>query len=187
MADLKEKNDIKIFILYILRHVGYPLHYATIIDLVMGDGAVKYFDFIECFVELVEAGNITRCDSSAQGEYGINEDFIISPQGAAVADTLSTDLATYIREKSLKRALQYLNFEKSGTKVKIDIRPMYDGRSQIFFSFERLGETFFSLQLIADNEKQTEKMRQNLDANPENLYKGIISLLAGDADYLFHS
>ena len=185
MADLNEKNDIKIFILYILRHVGYPLHYATIIDLVLGDGAVKYFDFVECFVELVEAGNITRCDRDAQGEYKIDEEFVISPQGATVADTLSTNLATYIRDKSLKRAFQYLSFQKNGTKVKLDIKPRYDGSSQISFAFERAGETFFSLQLIADNEKQTEKMRQNLDINPENVYKSIIALLSGDADYLF--
>ena len=87
MADLNNKNDIKIFILYILRHVGYPLHYAAIIDLVLGGGAVKYFDFVECFGELVEAGNIQRCDDTAEGEYKIDEDFVITKQGVSVADT----------------------------------------------------------------------------------------------------
>ncbi|MCI8332481.1 MAG: DUF4364 family protein [Clostridiales bacterium] len=185
MADLNNKNDIKIFILYILRHVGYALHYATIIDLVLGDGAVKYFDFVECFGELVEAGNIQRCDDKAEGEYKVDEDFVITKQGASVADTLATDLATYIRDKSLKRALQYLSFKRDGTKVKLDIKPLYDGRSRISFGFERNEESFFLLDLISDNEKQTERIRQNLDMNPENVYKSILSILSGDADYLF--
>lgn len=185
MADLNNKNDIKIFILYILRHVGYALHYATIIDLVLGDGAVAYFDFVECFGELVEAGNIKRCDELAAGEFKVDEDFMITKQGASVADTLATGLATYIRDKSLKRALQYLSFKRDGTQIKLDIKPLYDGRSRISFGFERGDEVFFALNFVSDNEKQTERIRQNLNANPEYVYKSILSILSGDADYLF--
>ena len=185
MASLQDKNDIKIFILYILRHIGYPLEYATIIDLVLGDGAVRYFDFIECFTELVEAGNICRCDDEATGEYKTDELFVITQQGMSVADTLSTELVTYIRDKSLKRALQYLSFRKNGTKVHLEISSLYDQRSRVNFSLVRDDEAFFSVSLISDNEKQTERIRQNVDARPEDIYKGVLALFSGDADYLF--
>ena len=46
-APLKEKNDIKIFILYLMRNIGYPLDFSNINDIVVQDGIVNYFDFAE--------------------------------------------------------------------------------------------------------------------------------------------
>lgn len=186
MADLNEKNDVKIFILHILRHVGYPLDYATVIDLVLGGGMVRYFDFIECFGELVEAGNIERCDSGAGGEFRPDERFVITAQGVRVADALVSDLSTFIREKGLKRALQYLSFRADGTTPSLTVRSLHDQRSTVDFSLSRDGQAFFSLFVVTDNEKQTEQIRRNLDESPEEVYKGILSLLAGDAEYLLH-
>ncbi len=185
MAAIQEKSDVKIFILYILRHIGYPLDYATIIDLVLGGGVVRYFDFVECFSELVDAGNILRCDPEIEGEYRTTEKFVITRQGKGVADTLSSEITTYIRDKSLKRALQYLSFHEDGTKMKLDIRSLHDQRSVVNFSLTRDGDTFFSLQVISDNEKQTEQIRQTLDGSPESIYKSILALIAGDAEYLY--
>ena len=184
MATLQNKDDVKIFILYLLRHIGYPIDYATVVDLVLGGGVVGYFDFVECFGDLVEAGNILRCDPDAQGEFSTEEQFVITDQGRSVADALSTELATYIRDKSLKRALQYLSFQRDGTDMKFDVRSLHDQRSIVHFSLTRKGETFFSIELITDNEKQTEQIRRTVDSAPESVYKSILSLLAGDAEYL---
>lgn len=185
MAAIEEKSDVKIFILYILRHIGYPLEYATIIDLILGGGVVRYFDFVECFSELVDAGNILRCDTEAEGEYRTAEKFVITEQGKGVADALGSDIVTYIRDKSLKRALQYLSFHKDGTKMALDIRSLHDERSIVDFSLERDGDTFFSIHVISDNERQTEQIRQTLDNTPESVYKSILAVIAGDADYLY--
>ena len=57
---LKDKNDIKIFILYLLRNIGYPLDFDNINDIVVQDGIVGYFDFADCFAELLDTGNIAE-------------------------------------------------------------------------------------------------------------------------------
>ena len=59
-APLKEKNDIKIFILYLLKNLNYPLDFNTISDIVVQDEFVNYFDFAECFAELLDIGNIEQ-------------------------------------------------------------------------------------------------------------------------------
>ena len=46
---LKNKTDIKIFILYLLSNVGYPLSYAEINDISVQDNFVGSMDFAECF------------------------------------------------------------------------------------------------------------------------------------------
>ncbi len=55
---LSEADEIKIFILYLLDKIGYPLDYASIGQIVVQDGIVSFFDFAECFFALVEAGHI---------------------------------------------------------------------------------------------------------------------------------
>lgn len=185
MAALQEKNDVKIFILYILRNVGYALDYATIIDLVLGDGAVRYIDFAECFAELVDTGNVERLSGSKEVDIKTDEEFIITEQGVRVSDALSSDLSTYIRDTSLHRAIRYLSFKKDGTNVKCNVSPLYDGRSRVRFSFEKKEEVLLSVDMLSDNEKQTEMVRRALDRDPEKVYRGIIAMMSGDADFLF--
>lgn len=58
MAQLKDENEIKIFILYLLDKIGYPLDYPSIGSIMMADGIVNFFDFAQCFFALVDAGHI---------------------------------------------------------------------------------------------------------------------------------
>lgn len=42
MAQFKEENEIKIFILYLLDKIGYPLDYPSIGSIMMQDGLVNF-------------------------------------------------------------------------------------------------------------------------------------------------
>lgn len=57
-SHLKDENEIKIFILYLLDKIGYPLDYPSIGSIMMQDGIVNFFDFAQCFFSLVDAGHI---------------------------------------------------------------------------------------------------------------------------------
>ena len=57
-TQLKDENEIKIFILYLLDKIGYPLDYPSIGSIMMQDGIVNFFDFAQCFFSLVDAGHI---------------------------------------------------------------------------------------------------------------------------------
>ena len=57
-SHLKDENEIKIFILYLLDKIGYPLDYPSIGSIMMQDGIVNFFDFAQCFFALVDAGHI---------------------------------------------------------------------------------------------------------------------------------
>ena len=81
---LKDKNDIKIFILYLLKNVGYALDFSNINDIVVQDGVVNYFDFAECFAELIDAGNIREDAASEAGE----ATYSLTEQGKQVSATV---------------------------------------------------------------------------------------------------
>ena len=50
-TQLKDENEIKIFILYLLDKIGYPLDYPSIGSIMMQDGIVNFFDFAQCFFD----------------------------------------------------------------------------------------------------------------------------------------
>ena len=45
---LKEKTDVKIFILYLLMNIGKPIDIITLNDIIMEDEFVNQFDFMDC-------------------------------------------------------------------------------------------------------------------------------------------
>lgn len=123
-AALKDKNDIKIFILYLMRNVGYPLEFENLNDIVIQDGVVGYFDFVECFGELLDTGNVREI----KGENG--DLYEITEQGKHVSDSLEGNLLGLIRDKSLKSALRLLSFKKTRLRYQVHLRAA--GRWKIY-------------------------------------------------------
>ena len=81
---LTDKNDIKIFILYLLKNIERPVDMITLNDIVVQDGFVNQFDFMDCFYEL--------CDTSAvrKSEKDGVELYEITGEGSVAAETISS-------------------------------------------------------------------------------------------------
>ena len=180
-AQLKDKNDIKIFILYLMRHVGRPLDFVSINDIVVQDGYVGYFDFVECFAELLEAGNIE--EMAGEGKEG-DEIYRVTEQGAYVVDTLDSRIINNIKEKSLKSALRFLSFKERGAKVKFDFGTLKNGRFEADCVISEKDEEIMHVTLTLESANQLEKIRHNFNDKPEVVYRGILAVLTGEVNYL---
>ena len=84
---LRDRNDIKIFILYLLKNVGRPLLFNELNDVVLQDDLVKYMDFAECLAELTDTGNVLV----TQTENG--DAYEITAQGVEVAAGLESSIS----------------------------------------------------------------------------------------------
>lgn len=177
-APLKDKNDIKIFILYLLGNIGYPLDFNTISDIVIQDEFVSYFDFAECFGELVDSGNVEIIKAEP------NDLYQITPNGRLVAEQLQSNLLGLIRERSLKSALRLLSFKSRGSDVRCRGEKREDGRYDLVCEIIERKVCTMELKLVVDSKYQLDRMLTNFDRNPEVVYRGLISLLTGDANYL---
>lgn len=191
---IKDKNQIKIFILYLIEKIGYPLSYNTIASIVLQDGVVDFFDFSECFYELVDAGLIDEIKSaSAEKVYtedpAVTEDsetslYTASFKGKQVALGLSDSIMRGVRERSYRSALRHLSFEKSGAVV--DHTFENDGKHYLFkCSIKDREGRVMDVSVRVDDEKQLERMRTNYTLHPEVVYRGLIALLTGDVNYIF--
>ncbi len=175
---LKDKNDIKIFILYLMRNIGYPLDFADINDIVVQDGFVNYFDFAECFAELLETGNVR------EEKTDIGDTYCITEQGAHVADTLESNLISILKERSLKSALRLLSFKRRGADVDCEKETLADGRYRFTCTVRDNGEQMMQASVVVESRAQLEKMERNFKERPETVYRAIFALLAGDVNYL---
>ncbi len=175
---IKEKNDIKIFILYLLRNIPYPLSFSNINDIVVQDGVVNYFDFITCFAELLETGNIAELRREGECVYQITE------QGVHVADTLQSNILPQIREKSLQSALRLLSFQKRGAKVVCSSEPLLDGTWRVECAITEPGADLLRIQMRVESRCRAEEMIENFRERPEVMFRGAYALLTGKVNFL---
>ena len=194
-APLKDKNDIKIFILYLLKNIKYPLDFNTISDIVVQDEFVGYFDFAECFAELLDIGTIEQIrvgdeiiTEASVGRNGRpekkNELYRITDDGEKVVEQLHSNLLVMIKEKSLKSAMRLLSFKSRGSQVKCSSNEREDGAYDLHCEIIESRKTVLEINLVVENKQQLERMMYNFDERPEVVYRGVISLLTGDINYL---
>lgn len=210
---LTQPGEIKIFILYLLDKIGYPLDYPSIGSIVMQDGIVNFFDFAECFFALVEAGhirevypdgdapdiedvpadpNIPPFDDMEDIEAESVEDdeclprklYEVSETGHRVAVGLSDSLMVSVREKSYRSALRHLSLKKRGATFKKSFRDDGDGYL-VDCSITDKDGVALDLSVRADSKYQLDRMLKNFDERPEVIFRGVVALMSGDVNYLF--
>ena len=194
-APLKDKNDIKIFILYLLKNIQYPLDFNTISDIVVQDEFVSYFDFAECFAELLDLGTIEQfrigdelITEPSLGQNGRpekkNELYAITAKGVTVVEQLHSNLLNMIKEKSLKSAMRMLSFKLRQSKIECSSTECDDGTYQLHCEIIEKQRPILKIDYVADTKERMEIMRENFNERPEIIYRGVVALLSGDINYL---
>ena len=179
-AQLRDKNDIKIFILYLLHNINQPMEFTDINDIVVQDGVVGAIEFAECFAELLDAGHVLEIVEDGIGYY------IISDQGIQIAETLSSELLGFIKNKSLKSALRLISFKKCGNHIETSFKSRADGKIELTCKIVGPTDTLLEIKIAAENEKQFELMKYNFDDRPEVIYRGVLALMTGELDFLLN-
>ena len=89
------KRNVKIFVLYLMENINYPLDYATLNDIIMQTDYVMYLDFAESFNEMTDAGLILEVEGEEEGR----PMYIVSEKGKIVARELNSDILSSILDK----------------------------------------------------------------------------------------
>ena len=174
-------RNVKIFVLYLLENINYPLDFATINDVVMQTDYVMYLDFAEAFYQMLDMDLIEKIDDGDG-----NELYLITAKGRCVARELKSDLLASMLDKALAKALQFLDFKKREVVARCTIEKTDDGRYAVICSFTEKKVCIFSQTLIVDTENRASRMRDNFYERPEVIYRGVVALMAGNVNYLFN-
>lgn len=176
------KKNVKIFVLYLMENINYPLDLVTLNDIVMQTDYVMYLDFAEGFNEMLDDGLIESVGSDEEG----SELYGVTARGKVVAGELKSDILDTVLDQSLTAAFRYLDFRRRGVSVSCDIEKVPDGSYTLHCSFTENGKILFSCELSLDSLSRAERMKHNFFDRPENIYRGINALFAGNVNFLFN-
>ena len=188
-SPLREKNEIKIFILFLLDKIGYPLDYNTIGSIVVQDGIVRFFDFAEAFYELVDDGHVRRSEKDGDqlplhDEREGDIQYEITETGREVAHVLGENLMVTVREQGTRSALRHLSLQTLGAAVDQSYENLGDGYLYHCSIKDKNGDVM-AVDLRVDDRRLLGKIQNNFADKPEIIYRGILALLSGDVNYIF--
>jgi len=177
---ITDKNEIKIFVLYLMKNVGVELDFNHVSDIVIQDNVVSYIDFAICFAELVDAGHVLV----DRNENGV-EMYRVSATGAEVADELSGSILSNIREISLQNAKRHLSFQRIGASVDCHREDLPGGKFRVVFEIREKDGGDFRISVDTSSEREAEQMMMNFRRKPDVIYRGTRALLTGEVNYIF--
>ena len=180
-SPLGNKQNIKIFVLYLMQNVGYPMDFVTINDIIMQTDYVAYLDFAETFSKLEEGDLIARAGENERGE----PTYTVTGKGRTVVESMQGDILPSILEESLTCALRYLDFSRRGTRATCKITPNPAGGFDVTCALTEQEITLLSITLWADTRARADLMEAQFRRSPENIYRAALALMSGQVNYLF--
>lgn len=182
-SPLGNKQNITVYVLYLMLNVGYPLDFVTLNDIIMQTDYVAYLDFAETFSRLEESELIVRSGNNEKGE----PTYVVTGKGRTVVESMQGDILPSILEESLTCALRHLDFTRRGVKATCRITPNPMGGFDFTCALTEGETTLLSITLWADSRARADLMETQFRTHPENTYRATLALMTGNVNYLFDS
>ena len=176
---LRTVTDIKVFLLFLLEHIRYPIDRTTLINIVSENTDEIIIDYDGCLTELADSGHIWE-DEDTDGE----KYFGITDSGTMVATELFDSLDSDFREKSLKSAIKHMSLSKRGAKATTSITEAEGGRYRVTLELSDQTGIIMSTTFVVFARSEAEKIRDNFTQRPEDVYRGILLSSTGRLEYL---
>ena len=162
---IREKLDIKILILFILKRLTAPIDFDKLSELTMCDDGISYFDFAECVDELVNTDHI----------YFDGNTYVITDKGERNGAVTESGIPYSVRLKAEKITAAF-NAEVARNAMIVTGKEMKRGGGfTVSLSLSDGIDEILSMHLYAANEKQADEIERGFRKNAENIYNVIIN------------
>ena len=164
---IREKLDIKILILFILKRLTSPIDFDKLAELTLCDDGISYFDFAECVDELVKTDHV----------YFNGETYIITDKGERNGSVTESSIPYSVRLKA-EKSTAALNAEIArNSMIYTDRKMKRGGGFNVSLSLSDGIDEIMSMNLFASSAEQAEEIENGFRKNAEKLYNVIINNL----------
>ena len=175
---LRTMTDIKVFILFLLNNIGYPVDHSTVIEMVAENTEEILIDYDECLRELSDDGHLLF------DEYQGERYYMISDTGRMIASELYDTLDKDFREKSLRYAAKYTSLSKSGATINATVEEAPGKRYKVTMRIsDSIGEIMCT-SITVPSYAEAEKIKNNFEAKPNGVYRGVLFSATGRLEFL---
>ena len=160
---IHEKFDIKLLILFILRH----LHGEKLAELVLIDGGINYFDYKVCLAELV---NTAQIEETGDG-------YRVTAKGSRNCEVLENTLPWSVRSKA-QRVMAPVIEEMRRREMILANHEMGEGGVNVYLAMSDGVGSILDLRILAADEEQAKRIERNFRKNAENYYHSFLRELS---------
>ena len=171
-------TDLKVFLLFLLDNIRYPIDGSTVISIVEENTDDISLDYEQCLGELADSGHLLFDEIEGEKYY------MISDKGRAIASELYDNLDAGFRERSLRSAIKHVSLSKSGASIKSYVEKTDNGRYRVTMeAYDRYGE-LMKTSLTVNSLAEAEQIKKNFEAKPDGVYRGVLFSATGRIEYL---
>ena len=171
---LRNKNEIRILICYLLSSVDNPLSKSDILNIIQDNGLANYFEVTDSLAELVEKGNII-----ASGEN--NELYSASKTARLIAKQLDKALPPVVRDKAVAAAINLLAKTRRERENKVEILKTERGYNVVcHISGGEMDLMNFTLHV--PDLYQANMVKNNFHQSPEYVYQMLLALVTNNRE-----
>ena len=175
---LRSITDIKVFLLFLLDHIRYPIDYTTLSEIISENVDEVTIDYYECMRALVDSEHLLLDEMDGESYY------MISESGRLVAAELYDRLDPEFREMSIRSAAKYISLSNRNGRISTDIKELPDKRTELTIGASDNDGKLFSLSVTVASRAEAEKMIKSFESNPLGVYKGVLFCLTGRMEFL---
>ena len=175
---LNTVTDLKVFLLFLLDNIRYPVDRSTVMTIVEENTDDISLDYDQCLGELSDSGHILYDEVEGEKYY------MISDKGRGVASELYDSLDAGYRERSLRSAIKHISLSKSGASIKSYIEKTDIGRYRVTMeAHDRFGE-LMTTSLTVNSLAEAEQIKKNFESKPDGVYRGVLFSATGKIEYM---
>ena len=175
---LNTKTDLKVFVLFLLDNIRYPVDKTTVMSIVEENTNEIIIDYEEILIELVDSEHLLYDEVDGEKYY------MISDKGRLVASELYDSPDKEFRERSLRSAIKHISLSKSETVIKAYIEETPTKRFKVTLEAKDNYEEIFKTSLTVSSRQEAEMIKKNFESKPDGVYRGVLFSATGRIEYL---
>ena len=166
--------DMKIFILFVMRHVSEPVMLEEMAEMVLIDDNMNYFQFSQSVSELAESGLLQKEPGSGGGDV-----YTLSPYGFDTLEPMERSLPASLRSAGREKARESQRRLRMQRRVRTEILSRDDDIvTRLTFTDGR--DSLLQIELVSGTREKAERMSENFKNDAEKVFDGVVRLLLDD-------
>lgn len=174
---LKSLTDIKVYVLFILDHIAYPVDHSTLIEIISESTGEISLEYDNALQGLADSKHINFDEVDGEKYY------MISELGKMVSAELYDTIDKNLLEKSMRVAGKYISFAESGIKVSSSVKQREDRRFVVNLVASDAEGEIMNMSLSVKSRMEAERIAANYEARPEKIYRGFLVSATGLMEY----
>ena len=172
---LRDKSDIKYFILFAMSYLPFPVSEPDLLDICLIDDAFGYFEFSEAFAELRQTGHVRQMEDE-QGKTLYD----ITPVGREAAKIFEGDLRMSVRDKAQAAVIRVVRKIRRDASIITTDTPNGDGTYQVHLAINDKDAQVLALDVMVLNSRQCALLEENFRKDAETIYSEILKILLSE-------